>query len=139
VTFLLDVNVLIALADSGHSHHSKAAAWFAEVGQADWASCPITENGMIRILSDPRYGTPAPDTALVAELLQLLRLSGNHSFWQENISLIDPEIFVREKLPRNMSRISIFLGLPKLTAVTLQRLTAVFRHRPSSAGRTSFM
>jgi predicted nucleic acid-binding protein len=33
VTFLLDVNVLIALIDPGHVAHDDAHEWFAAIGQ----------------------------------------------------------------------------------------------------------
>jgi predicted nucleic acid-binding protein len=55
VTFLLDVNVLIALIDPGHVAHDDAHQWFSSRGAADWATCPITENGVIRIVGHPRY------------------------------------------------------------------------------------
>ena len=49
MTFLLDVNVLIALIDPGHVAHDNAHEWFAAMGHTAWATCPITENGVIRI------------------------------------------------------------------------------------------
>lgn len=63
MTFLLDVNVLIALIDPSHVGHDAAHHWFAEQGHADWATCPLTQNGVIRIVGNPRYpnstGSPA--------------------------------------------------------------------------------
>ena len=50
MTFLLDVNVLIALIDPGHVAHDDAHEWFAATGQTAWAPCPMTENGVIRIV-----------------------------------------------------------------------------------------
>jgi predicted nucleic acid-binding protein len=55
---LLDVNVLIALLDSDHLHHTRAMAWLQENIQSGWASCPLTENGCIRIMSQPGYPQP---------------------------------------------------------------------------------
>ncbi|PJN94116.1 VapC toxin family PIN domain ribonuclease, partial [Amaricoccus sp. HAR-UPW-R2A-40] len=61
--FLLDVNVLIALTDPAHVAHDDAHVWFAETGRHAWATCPITENGVLRILGNPKYpnspGSPA--------------------------------------------------------------------------------
>ena len=52
---LLDVNVLIALFDSAHLHHEAAHVWFAGNSARGWRTCPITENGFLRILSHPGY------------------------------------------------------------------------------------
>lgn len=63
MTYLLDVNVLIALLDPAHIQHDTAHAWFAEEGHTAWATCPLTENGVLRIIGHPRYpnspGSPA--------------------------------------------------------------------------------
>jgi hypothetical protein len=50
---LLDVNVLIALCDARHEHHELAARWFVAHAARGWASCPLTQNGAIRIMSAP--------------------------------------------------------------------------------------
>src|SRR5579859_13288 len=52
MTWLLDVNVLIALIDPRNVHHQTAHTWFARVGQSSWASCPLTENGVIRVVGN---------------------------------------------------------------------------------------
>ena len=52
---LLDVNVLLALLDSDHIDHRRAHDWLDEEIGLGWASCPITENGFARIISQPRY------------------------------------------------------------------------------------
>jgi uncharacterized protein len=65
---LLDVNVLIALHDAQHVHHTLAADWFEANADAGWASCPITQNGCLRIMSQPAY----PNAQGVAALLRIL-------------------------------------------------------------------
>ena len=60
---LLDVNVLIALLDADHISHTAATAWLSEHGRRGWASCPITQNGCVRIMSHPGY----PNAHSVAE------------------------------------------------------------------------
>jgi len=55
IRFLLDVNVLIALIDPAHVRHDRAHQWFAEVGEQAWATCPLTENGVLRIVGHARY------------------------------------------------------------------------------------
>lgn len=87
--YLLDVNVLIALLDPAHVQHDRAHAWFASTGKRAWATCPLTENGVLRIVGNSRYpnspGPPATVAELIAEFLSL----GGHEFWPDNVSLFD--------------------------------------------------
>jgi uncharacterized protein len=73
VTFLLDVNVLIALIDPTHVGHDAAHAWFAATGAASWATCPVTENGVLRIVGHLKYPNSAGSPAAVAPILTGLR------------------------------------------------------------------
>lgn len=85
---LLDVNVLLALHDAQHVHHRAAADWLATHARAGWATCPLTQNGCIRILSQPNYPNPVP----LADALAVLRRScslPSHRFWTDDISLLD--------------------------------------------------
>jgi len=92
VTFLLDANVLIALIDPAHVQHDPAHEWFAEHGRQDWATCPLTENAVLRIVGNARYpnspGTPAAVAPLMADLCAL----PGHVFWPDDISLLDPAL-----------------------------------------------
>jgi uncharacterized protein len=89
MAFLLDVNVLIALIDPVHIQHDAAHDWFATVGKKAWASCPITENAVLRIVGDIRYSNSPGTPAAVAEVLaEFLSLPG-HLFWPDDISLLD--------------------------------------------------
>ena len=88
---LLDVNVLIALLDGAHLYHERAGRWLArEIGVSGWASCPITQNGCIRILSQPAYpgGSFAP--AEVARRLAEACAGPEHRFWPDDASLTAP-------------------------------------------------
>jgi toxin-antitoxin system PIN domain toxin len=85
---LLDVNVLVALLDAGHLHHASATAWMADNARSGWASCPITQNGCLRILSLASYPNAQP-TAEVAQRLALAMTSGRHVFWPDSVSLLD--------------------------------------------------
>ena len=89
MTFLLDVNILIALIDPLHVGHDTAHAWFEREGRRSWATCPITENGVIRIVGNPRYPNTPGSPAAVAAVLSKLRTSSGHVFWPDEISLID--------------------------------------------------
>jgi toxin-antitoxin system PIN domain toxin len=89
VTFLLDVNVLIALMDVEHVSHDVAHDWFSREGSDRWATCPITENGLVRILSNPKYPNARATPREALDLLaKLTRLPG-HEFWPDEISLTD--------------------------------------------------
>jgi hypothetical protein len=88
VTFLLDVNVLIALIDPAHVGHDSAHRWFEAEGHRAWATCPLTENGVLRIVGHPKYpNTPGSPASVAAIVAQLRRLPG-HAFWPDDISLV---------------------------------------------------
>ena len=92
MSFLLDVNVLIALIDPTHVGHDAAHQWFVATGAASWATCPITENGVIRIAGHPRYPNSAGSPAAVIPLIARLRMLPGHVFWPDDISLMDSPI-----------------------------------------------
>lgn len=84
---LLDVNILIARADSAHPHHAIVAQWMADHAAGGWATCPLTENGMLRILGHPNYprGPGSPEAAWVS-LRKILAIPG-HRFLPDDFSL----------------------------------------------------
>jgi len=90
VRALLDVNVLVALLDGGHLHHRVAMDWLAAHARSGWASCPLTQNGCLRILSLPTYPNPQPP-ARVAERLAAATADRSHAFWPDSLSLLEPE------------------------------------------------
>ena len=87
--FLLDVNVLIALIDPAHVQHDRAHEWFAELGAQAWATCPLTENGVLRIVGHARYPNSPGTPAAVAELMAGLRRLPGHEFWPDDLTLFD--------------------------------------------------
>ncbi|MBB3933706.1 hypothetical protein GGR25_004784 [Kaistia hirudinis] len=88
MTFLLDVNVLIALIDPGHVAHEDAHRWFGSTGRSSWATSPITENGVIRIIGSPKYPNSPGSPAAVADIVGKLRAHAGHQFWPDDISLV---------------------------------------------------
>ena len=87
--YLLDVNVLIALVDPAHVQHDGVHEWFGRVGRKAFATCPITENGLLRIVGHPKYpNSPGPPSA-VNSALQAIRALPGHAFWPDSISLAD--------------------------------------------------
>ena len=87
--YLLDVNVLIALIDPAHVLHDRAHEWFATQGKKAWATCPLTENGVLRIVSHSRYPNSPGSPAVVAEVMTVLLALGGHEFWPDDVSLLD--------------------------------------------------
>ena len=86
---LLDVNVLIALFDQDHPASDKVADWFQANAEYGWATCAITENGFVRILSQAGYQHPIR----VRGALALLAGACNqpiHEFWPCEVSITDP-------------------------------------------------
>lgn len=88
--YLLDVNVLVALAWPNHVHHAIALDWFhGRRGEEGWATCPITQNGFVRVSSNHRA---LPEARTPREALQLLgRITAlpGHVFWVDDIGLDD--------------------------------------------------
>lgn len=84
---LLDVNVLIALLDANHVQHRAAMSWMERNAHDGWASCPITQNGCIRIMSQPGYPNPVPAAAVAERLAEAASLP-LHAFWPDDISLL---------------------------------------------------
>lgn len=98
MTFLLDVNVLIALMDVVHVSHEVAHDWFARERSAGWATCPITENGLVRILSNPKYPNARATPREALGLLATLTRGPGHEFWPDEISISDGDYFNAENL-----------------------------------------
>lgn len=96
--YLPDVNVLIALIDPSHLQHDEAHTWFASVGKKSWATCPLTENGLLRIVGNARYPNSPGPPAVVAHVLAGLRALPGHAFWPDDISLMDAERLVADRL-----------------------------------------
>ena len=90
---LLDVNVLIALFDYTHVHHDAAHDWFADNRSRGWATCPLTENGFIRVLSRPLEKRDRDRPHTLAAHLRTFCISEDHTFWPAAISLSDSTRF----------------------------------------------
>lgn len=91
---LLDVNMLIALLDPDHLFHEKAHLWWREHQTEGWASCPVTENGLVRIVSLPKYSPDHPFTCMeVLDRLRAFTRQSDHIFLGESPSIRDEEMF----------------------------------------------
>jgi hypothetical protein len=108
---LLDVNALIALVDTGHQFHQTVKAWMVAHAEKGWATCPLTQNGCIRIISQSGYSKPAP-LQTVVQILQDVCASPHHHFWPDDVSLLDVLAFDHNKIhgPRQLTDLYL-LGL----------------------------
>ena len=74
--FLLDVNVLIARIDPRHEHHERVARWERDNASEHLVTCPLTQNGFVRIYGHPRYpGGPGSPAEAMVELRYPLSLT----------------------------------------------------------------
>lgn len=101
---LLDVNVLLALLDADHVDHARSRRWLETEIDDGWASCPITQNGFVRIVSQPRYPSPIPP-AQALDLLGHACATPHHQFWPCDVSVLDPAAVDRERVhgPRQVT------------------------------------
>ncbi len=87
---LLDINVLLALADTNHLHHKSAARFFEEHAMLDgWATCPLTQNGFLRIFGLPGYPNSVGSPTMALPVLKSMLAAPGHQFWPDSISLTD--------------------------------------------------
>jgi toxin-antitoxin system PIN domain toxin len=93
VIALLDVNVLVAMFHPEHPQNEAAHRWFEQNRRYGWATCPITANGCIRILSGPAYPVLGYTPADLARRLRNLCDATDHHFWPDSVSLLDETLF----------------------------------------------
>jgi len=91
VRVLFDLSFLIAIFDEEHLHHERAQLWWDDNRDYGWASCPLTQNGIVRVLSQPTYSHPVS----IAEAFEILAeqiARTDHVFWPDDLSLLDPGV-----------------------------------------------
>ena len=107
---LLDINVLIALLDADHVFHERAHAWWAANADRGWASCPLTENGVVRILCSPGYSQRI--RLVPSEVIRLLTeftANSDHEFWADEVSLRDNEHFLADRIHGSQRVTDVYL------------------------------
>jgi toxin-antitoxin system PIN domain toxin len=107
---LLDINVIIALFDPDHSFHERAHGWWEIHGKEGWASCPLTENGAIRIMSNPGYSRQLQFSPgeLINQLHQFID-STDHEFWEDSVSLRDKSRFASDLIHSSRHLTDLYL------------------------------
>src|SRR5580765_227728 len=116
---LLDVSVLVALFNPGHDHHEAAHDWFADNQGSGWATCPLTENGLLRVLGNSKRAGQFMALPDLTGYLRRFCEAAEHQFWPDDVSLRDQHLF-------NMD---VIRGHQQLTDVYLLALAAKRRGR----------
>src|SRR4051794_15834937 len=122
---LPDVNVLLALLDPMHSHHDIANQWYDGAATSGWATCPLTENGFVRILSSPTYPGVRlrPEDAVALLEATIANPVATHHFWPDSVSLRNKALFIPSAIagPKQITDIYL-LGLCQQNGGTLVTL-----------------
>mgnify|MGYP005752526671 CR=1 FL=1 len=84
------------LLDPLHAHHDRAHRWFEARGGAPWHTCPLVQNGVVRVVSHPRYPNSQPAPVVLESLGSLLE-TGGHTFLPDSASLVDGDV-ARERV-----------------------------------------
>ena len=108
---LLDSNVLLALLDRDHIQHEQGRRWFQQEVHHGWASCAVTQNGFIRILSQASYPSPV-STSQAMRLLATAASTAHHEYWGSDVSILEVTIFDHSRVhgPRQLTDVYL-LGL----------------------------
>jgi uncharacterized protein len=123
---LLDVNVLVALFDPAHVNHEEAHRWFGRNRHQHWATCTLTENGVVRVLSNPAYPAALPTPAEAISRLRKLCSADDHESWDDNVSILDDTLF----------RPTMIAGHQKITDVYLLGLAVRHKGRLATFDRS---
>jgi toxin-antitoxin system PIN domain toxin len=98
LTRLLDLNVLLALAWPSHIHHGVVHRWFRRLEQNQWASCPLTQLGFIRLSSNPAFTSDAVSPSDATHLLDLMITQGRHEFWPDDLDCQSAQIIAGKRI-----------------------------------------
>ena len=107
--YLLDTNVLIALFWPSHAQHDRAAKWFARHRAKGWATCPITEAGFVRIVSNPAFSRDAVTPREAAGVLAANAAAKDHVFWPDELPFTEAIVFAGARLVGQQQVIDAYL------------------------------
>jgi uncharacterized protein len=96
--YLLDTNVLIALLWPSHERHGLAVKWFARHRAKGWASCPLTEAGFVRIVSNPAFSRDAVQPREAVHVLTANTAAKDHTFWPDELPFSETVAFAGVRL-----------------------------------------
>lgn len=94
MTWLFDVNVLLAIADENHVFHTAIHHWLSTQKNKRWATCAITECGFIRVISQPAYRGERREAPAAIRFLRLMKAGADwtHDFWPDSVSITDAAV-----------------------------------------------
>jgi uncharacterized protein len=124
---LLDVNVLVAMVWSRHTAHAAVQKWLARHADQGWASCPFTQAGFTRIVSNPAFSRHAVTPKQAVAILEANLEHPAHHFWPDNLSLDEALAEMGELAGHNQITDAYLLALAvsrKGTLVTLDKSIA---------------
>jgi len=98
VVFLLDANVLVALAWPEHTAHDQVGRWFDKWAKDGWATCPFTQSALLRILTNPAFSANALSIQNAVSVLETNVNRPGHQFWAATISMVEAMSRVRGRL-----------------------------------------
>ena len=107
MTSLLDVNVLVGMLDANHEHHAAVAGWLGQ-NEDTWASCPITQNGYLRIVTQEGYANAISINEAVNKLGQAVS-TASHEFLSDDISLLNEQLVAHEHIQGPKQLTDIYL------------------------------
>src|SRR2546428_261345 len=87
MTYLLDTNVLIALAWPGHAFHERVQRWFGRNSAAGWATCPFTQAAFVQIVSNPAFSDRSAIPLEAMESLAITLKHPHHQFWPDDLGV----------------------------------------------------
>lgn len=87
--YLLDTNLLIALLWPSHERHELALKWFARHRAKGWATCPFTQAGFVRIVSNPAFSRDAVQPREAIQVLSANTAAKDHTFWPDELPLVE--------------------------------------------------
>jgi len=87
LTELLDGNVLVGLAKDDHSTFAAAHRWWRTRGDVPFATCPITQGSLLRLLLFSGADVEAATTLLrrICDLPQ-------HEFWSDDVGYLEVDL-----------------------------------------------
>jgi toxin-antitoxin system PIN domain toxin len=91
--YLLDVNVVVSLINRTHSHYPEASDWFLSEGQDNWCTCPIVENGALRVSLNTLIDGAPLSASLIVGAIDNLKSRGQHVFLPDDISILNTTDF----------------------------------------------
>jgi len=97
-TALLDLNILTALLWPAHEHHGVAHQWFGHRARARWATCPFTQLGFVRLVTNPAFSRDALSPTDAVDLLAENLKHQQHEFWADGLPVPQAAEEMRDRL-----------------------------------------